>query len=56
LHIHEDDLLFQQKVREMYLWQVEENEDFRRIDCIDKKGNMRSPSEISTEILSHIEL
>jgi dTMP kinase len=54
--IHEDDLLFQQKVREMYLWQVEENEDFRRIDCIDKKGNMRSPSEISTEILSHIEL
>jgi dTMP kinase len=54
--IHEDDLAFQQKVREMYLWQVEENKDFRRINCIGKEGKMRSPEDISGEILKNIEL
>jgi dTMP kinase len=54
--IHEDDLSFQQKVREMYLWQVKENEDFRRINCVNKEGGIRSPAEISAEILKNIEL
>ena len=49
--IHEDDLSFQQKVREMYLWQAEENEDFFRIDCSNSKGGIRSPEEISAGIL-----
>jgi dTMP kinase len=49
--IHEDDLSFQQKVREMYLWQAEENEDFFRIDCSNSKGGIRSPGEISAAIL-----
>jgi dTMP kinase len=49
--IHEDDLSFQQKVREMYLWQAEENEDFFRIDCSNSKGGILSPEEISAAIL-----
>ena len=54
--IHEDDLSFQQKVREMYLWQVKENEDFKRINCVNEEGGMRSPEEIAEEILRNIEL
>jgi dTMP kinase len=54
--IHEDDLHFQQKVREMYLWQVKENEDFIQINCMNEEGIMRSPEEISFEILKNIEL
>ena len=49
--IHEDDLSFQKKVREMYLWQVKENKDFLRIDCFDSKGDIKSPEEISDGIL-----
>jgi dTMP kinase len=52
--IHEDDLTFQQKVREMYLWQVEENEDFRKINCVNKEGGMRLPEEIAEEIIKNI--
>jgi dTMP kinase len=53
--IHEDDLHFQQKVREMYLWQVQENEDFLRIDCVNEEGNMKSPEEIAEMILRNID-
>ncbi len=48
--IHEDDLSFQQKVREVYLWQVKEEENFRLINCSDSKGLMHSPKEIFSRI------
>lgn len=49
--IHEEDLTFQQKVREVYLWQVEEEWDFQMIDCSSQKGEMLSPEEIFKKIL-----
>jgi dTMP kinase len=52
--IHEDDLQFQQKVREMYLWQVKGNKDFKRINCVGKEGGMKSPEEIAEEILKTV--
>ncbi|MBN1416412.1 MAG: dTMP kinase [Bacteroidales bacterium] len=54
--IHEDDLFFQQKVREMYLWQVKENRDFSSIDCMNEQGVIKSPEAIFNEILDKIKL
>ncbi len=50
--IHEADLSFQEKVREIYRWQVEQNIDFDAINCSDDKGSMLSPESIS-EIIIH---
>ncbi len=54
--IHEDDLAFQQRVREMYLWQVKENRDFKLINCVDEQGGIKSPEEIFGEILGEIRI
>jgi len=50
--IHEEDLSFQQRVRDMYLWQAETCEDLRIIDCNNNEGGMRSPESIFNEIRS----
>lgn len=52
--IHESDLSFQEKVREIYKWQVEQNTDFESVDCSDKTGQILSTEEISDRILSKI--
>ncbi|MGD2035296.1 MAG: dTMP kinase, partial [Bacteroidales bacterium] len=52
--IHEADIDFQEKVREVYLWQVKNNDDFEAIDCEDSSGNMMSPEEISDHIIDKI--
>lgn len=52
--IHEADLSFQQKVREMYLWQVDENADFQKIDCSDAEGNMLKPEAIASCLIEEI--
>ena len=52
--IHEADLEFQQQVRDAYLWQVEENEDFEMVDCTGNEGEMLSPFEISGMIIDKI--
>ncbi len=44
--IHEADLEFQQKVRDVYLWQVDANEDFEQVNCADETGKMLEPEEI----------
>jgi len=54
--IHEDDLYFQQKVREMYLWQVSENDDFKLINCSNSSGNIKPPEEIFDEIRNLLNL
>ncbi len=54
--IHEADLQFQQKVREMYLWQVNENNDFKLVNCSDFNGNILSPEEIFAEIKNILSL
>ena len=53
--IHEADLDFQERVRETYIWQVRENEDFEMIECSDDFGKMLRPVEISKRIIEKIE-
>jgi dTMP kinase len=54
IDIHESDLSFQEKVREIYRWQVEQNTDFESVDCSNKKGQMLTAEEISDKILGKI--
>jgi dTMP kinase len=53
--IHEADLSFQERVRDIYLWQVKENADFIAIDCYNSSGGMQSPQVISEKIIKLIE-
>ncbi|MCQ2184643.1 MAG: dTMP kinase [Bacteroidales bacterium] len=41
--IHEADIEFQKRVREMYLAECEKDSSFIRIDCADERGGMLSP-------------
>ena len=54
--IHEENLDFQEKVRQVYLNLHSFVNDLELIDCIDSKGQMRSPEAISEQIVKHIEL
>jgi dTMP kinase len=54
--IHEENLDFQEKVRQVYLSLHSFVSDLELIDCIDNKGQMRSPEAISEQIVKHIEL
>jgi dTMP kinase len=54
--IHEESLGFQEKVRQMYLSLSEHVNDLEIIQCMDGKGLMRSPGDISELILNHIDL
>jgi len=53
--IHEADLSFQEKVREVYLWQVKENPDFEMINCSDAQGTMMDAESIAQNIIMRIE-
>ncbi len=53
--IHEENLEFQKKVREVYEWQVELNNDFDMISCNDENGCILSPEEISVSIIRECE-
>jgi dTMP kinase len=53
--IHENDLEFQKKVREVYLRQVEQNEDFEEIDCAGSNGSMLKPIDIFDKIRKRID-
>lgn len=48
--IHESDLGFQQQVRNVYLDQVESNEDFELIDCQGENDAMLAPEEVFAKI------
>jgi dTMP kinase len=52
--IHEADLGFQEKVREIYLWQVKENRDFELIECSGIDGKMLDAQSISAKIIEKI--
>jgi dTMP kinase len=53
--IHEADLSFQEKVREIYLWQVKENPDFEMIECSDGQDNILAAESIAKNIILRIE-
>lgn len=48
--IHEADIEFQKRVREIYLGLCEEDASFVRIDCGDDNGNMLPPEAISEKL------
>ena len=48
--IHEQDLDFQRKVREVYLELAATDKRVHILDCSDKQGNMLNPEEIFTKI------
>ena len=48
--IHEQDIRFQERVRDMYRRQCELDPNFIRIDCSDEQGRMLPADEIATRI------
>jgi dTMP kinase len=54
--IHEENLDFQEKVRQVYLNLHSHVSDLELIDCTDGKGQMQSPEVISEQIVKHIVL
>jgi dTMP kinase len=53
--IHEADINFQVKVRNVYLSQCEKDESFKRIDCSDADGNMLPADSIFDKIKSELD-
>lgn len=49
--IHEEDLEFQSKVRDVYLNQTGRDDSFVLLNCITSNGNMKQPAEINLEII-----
>jgi dTMP kinase len=54
--IHENDLAFQQKVRECYLWQIKDDPAFEIVNCRDNNDKMLSPDNIFQNILDKLQL
>ncbi|MEZ5072651.1 MAG: thymidylate kinase [Bacteroidales bacterium] len=54
--IHEDDLDFQERVRQVYLKLPHHVKDLRFVECMDQEGNMIPAGAISRRILEHIDL
>ena len=52
--IHEADIEFQKKVRQVYLRQCEEDPSFIRSDCGDREGRLPPPDVIFSSIISAI--
>lgn len=53
--IHEEDLDFQRRVRNMYLWQAGSCHDLKVIDCNDASGGMLPPEAVFNGIRQVIE-
>jgi len=53
--IHEENLGFQEQVRQVYLSLQEHVDDLKIIDCMDSDGIMLSPGDISNLIIQQIE-
>ncbi len=50
--IHEDDLNFQGKVRELYITTARKENTLKIVKCLDQDGGMASPGEIFSRIVS----
>jgi len=53
--IHESDISFQKKVREIYLEQCSMDDEFIRVDCSDRDGRMLDPDGIFQKITKVVE-
>jgi dTMP kinase len=49
--IHEQDLQFQEKVRQMYLRTAETSNELQVLNCVSSEGTMKSPETIFQELL-----
>jgi dTMP kinase len=49
--IHEEDLDFQKRVRDIYLWQAQLCNDLKIISCVDEQGGMLAPESIFSKII-----
>jgi len=54
--IHEEDLDFQKRVRDIYLWQARSCNDLKIITCVDDKGGMLAPENIFLKIIVESDL
>ena len=54
--IHEENLDFQEEVRQVYLSLKEYVDDLKIIDCMDEDGEMCTPGDISNMIIKHMRL
>ncbi len=54
--IHEHDLEFQKRVREMYLWLVKEDPGFKLVSCKDENDKMLPPEFIFQRILNRLHM
>jgi len=54
--IHEENIGFQERVRQEYLSLQKEAHDLKIIDCMDSGGGMRSPESISELIIKRMEI
>jgi dTMP kinase len=54
--IHEENLDFQEQVRQVYLSLTDHVEDLKIIQCMDQEGLMLAPGAISELIVKHIDL
>jgi len=54
--IHEEDLEFQKRVRDMYLWQAETSDDLRVVSCVDGDGGMLRPEVVFERVMNELEL
>jgi dTMP kinase len=54
--IHEEDLDFQKRVRDIYLWQAQLCSDLKIISCVDKQGGMLAPENIFSKIIVETDL
>jgi dTMP kinase len=54
--IHEENLGFQEQVRQVYLSLQEHVDDLKVIDCMDADGDMLAPENISNLIIQQIAL
>lgn len=53
--IHESDISFQMKVREVYLRQVDADPDFIRVDCSDGNGGMADADTVFSRIRNELD-
>jgi dTMP kinase len=54
--IHEEDLEFQKRVRDIYLWQAKLCNDLKIISCVDDNGGMLAPENIFSKIILETDL
>ena len=54
--IHETDLDFQQRVREVYHWHASLCDDFKIIDCTGESGTVRHPHDIFEDVRNLVDI